>query len=171
MVQTLMLQPELFALVGIGIFLALSLLTYLLGGRFPKKLSYIYQIGAFLGFLCLVISRFIFFGSDESIRLWYCYSYLIAALANIIGANIWLVFPKHQFRISKIWSIVFTLPSVFVAVLFVTEYGFGQTVMWSIIEQISVFTATVGLGIGTGILLISQIKHRSLRSHTEEVTY
>ncbi len=171
MAQALTLQPELFALVGIGVFLALSLLTYVLEGRFPRKLPYIYQIGAFLGFLCLVVSKFDFFGFDESVRLWYCYIYLTAALANIIGTNVWLVFPKRQFRISRIWSIAVTLPSVFSAVLFVTEYGLGQTMMWPLIEQASIFAFVVALGTGTGILLVSRIQRRSPESLTEEVTY
>jgi hypothetical protein len=171
MTQSLTLQPELFALVGIGVFLALSLLTYLLEGRFPKKLPFIYQIGAFLGFLCLVVSRFVFFGFDESVRLWYCYSYLIAALTNIIGTNVWLVFPKRQFRISRILSMAVTLPLVFAAALFVTEYGFGQTMMWPLIQQASMFASVVALDTGTVILLAIRVRNRSPRLHAKEVTY
>jgi hypothetical protein len=171
MAYPLTVQPELFALVGIGAFIALSLLTYLLEGRFPKKLPLVYQIAAFLGFVCLVVSRFVFFGINETVRLWYCYGYLFAALANIIGMNVYLVVPKHQFRISRIWSIAFTLPSVVAGVFFVTEYGLGQTMMWPLIEQASTFAFLAALATGTGILLVSRISHRSTGSPTKEVTY
>jgi hypothetical protein len=171
MTQSLTLQPEFFALVGIGVFLALSLLTYLLEGRFPKKLPYIYQIGAFLGFLCLLVSRFVFFGVDGSVRLWYCYGYLIAALANIIGTNVCLVFPKRQFTTSKIWSFAVTLPLVFAAALFVTEYGFGQTMIWPLIEQAGMFAFVVALDTVTGILFAMRIRSRLPSSHAKEVIY
>ena len=53
------IQPELFALAGVFLFLALSLLTYFGEDRFPRKLPYIYQVAASFGLLFLVVSRFV----------------------------------------------------------------------------------------------------------------
>jgi len=42
------LLPEVFTLIGINLFLVLSLVIFLLDNSFPKVMSYVYQVVALL---------------------------------------------------------------------------------------------------------------------------
>jgi hypothetical protein len=161
------IQPELFALAGVFIFLALSLLTYFGEDRFPRKLPYIYQIAAAFGLLFLVVSRFILPELEESARLWYCYGYLVAVLANTVGTNIYLAVPKRQYKISKKWSAAVTFPSVLISSFFVAQYGLTQISLVSSIEEITLISSCVVIATCAGILVFQRISHAPLhRVHT-----
>jgi thiol:disulfide interchange protein len=153
------IQPQLFALVGVFLFLALSLLTYFGEDRFPKKLPYIYQVAAFFGLLILVVSRFVLPELEESTRLWYCYGYLIAVLANVIGTNVYLTVPKRQYKTSRNWSAIVTFPSILISTYFVAEYGLMQTSLVSSLEQITVLVSCVAIATCGGILVFKRISH------------
>lgn len=177
MTYPMQIPPELFSLVGVGIFLALSLLTYFGENRFPRKLPYIYQIAALLGLLLLVTSKFVFPQLDESIRLWYCYGYLIAALANIVGTNIYLAVPKRQHNVSRMWSLVVTFPSILASTYFVVQYGLSQTTLmsstftWLTISQITVAALGAATAICVGIAVIHRISRAELHPSVDrEVT-
>jgi len=165
------IQPQLFALVGVFLFLALSLLTYPGEDRFPKKLPYIYQVAAFFGLLILVVNRFVLPELEESTRLWYCYGYLVAVLANIIGTNVYLTVPKRQYKTSRNWSAVVTFPSILISTYFVAEYGFTQTSLMPSIEQITVLVSCAAIATCAGILFSKRISHALFRNvHIREVT-
>ncbi|MDH5782729.1 MAG: hypothetical protein OEZ35_03585, partial [Candidatus Bathyarchaeota archaeon] len=51
------MQPEFFALLGVNVFLAISLLTCLLDKYFPGSIPYMYQLAALTGFGQLLISK------------------------------------------------------------------------------------------------------------------
>ena len=153
------IPPELFALVGVFLFLALSLLTYLGEDRFPKKLPYIYQAAASFGLLSLVISRFVLPELEESTRLWYCYGYLIAVLANVIGTNIYLTVPKRQYKTSRKWSAIVTFPSIMISTYLVAQYGLTQASLVPSIEQITVMVSSVAIATCAGILVFKRISH------------
>jgi hypothetical protein len=161
------IQPELFALAGVFLFLALSLLTYFGEDRFPRKLPYIYQVAASLGLLFLVVSRFILPELEESTRLWYCYGYLIAVLANTVGTNIYLAVPKRQYKISKKWSAAVTFPSILISSFFVAQYGLTQTSLVPSIAQITLMASCVAIATCAGILVFLRISNAPLhRVHT-----
>jgi hypothetical protein len=161
------IQPELFALAGVFLFLALSLLTYFGEDRFPRKLPYIYQIAASFGLLFLVVSRFILPVLEESTRLWYCYGYLIAVLANTVGTNIYLAIPKRQYKISKKWSAAVTFPSILISSFFVAQYGLTQTSLVPSIAQITLMASCAALATCAGILVFQRISHAPFhRVHT-----
>ena len=165
------IQPELFAFTGVFLFLALSLLTYFGENRFPRKFPYIYQIAASFGLLFLLISRFILPELAEPTRLWYCYGYLIAALANTLGANIYLVMPKRQYKISRKWSAAVTFPSILISTYFVAQYGFTQASLVALIAQITVIVSFVAVATCAGILVFQRILHAPLSSSAHrEVT-
>jgi hypothetical protein len=117
------LQPEFFALLGIDLFLAISLLTCLLDRHFPWQLPYIYQLAALAGFGQLLVSReFItFFG--EYMRFWYSLLYLIVALANIIAVNIYLGIMKKLLNYAKVFMVAVTFPTLLLAVFFLSNYA------------------------------------------------
>ena len=156
------IQPELFALAGVFIFLALSLLTYFGEGRFPKKLPYIYQVAASFGLLFLVVSRFVLPELGETMRLWYCYGYLIAALANTVGANVYLAMPKRECKMSRKWSVVVTFPSILISTYFVAKYGLTQTSLVPSIAEITVTASCAAIATCAGVLAFQRISHALL---------
>jgi hypothetical protein len=157
------IQPELFALAGVFLFLALSLLTYFGENRFSKKLPYIYLVTASFGLLFLIVSRFILTELEEPTRRWYCYGYLIAALANAVGTNIYLAVPKRQYKMSRNWSAAVTFPSILISTYFVAQYGLTQTSLLSAIAQITVIVSCVAIATCAGILVFQRISHAPLR--------
>jgi hypothetical protein len=117
------LQPEFFALLGIDLFLAVSLLTCLLDRHFPWQLPYVYQLAALAGFGQLLVSReFIaFFG--EYMRFWYSLLYLIVALANIIAINVYLGIMKKLISHAKVFMLTVTFPALAFASFFIANYA------------------------------------------------
>jgi len=157
MAPSAQIRPELFALAGIFLFLALSLLTYFGEDRFPRKLPYIYQVAASFGLLFLIVNRFVLPELEEPTRLWYCYGYLIAALANTVGANIYLTVPKRQYKISRMWLATITLPSTMISTYFVAQFGLMQTSLVSSIEQITVMAFCAAIATCAGIIVFQRI--------------
>lgn len=117
------LQPEFFALLGIDIFLAISLLTCLLDKHFPWQLPYVYQLAALVGFGHLLISKEFMPTFAEYMRFWYSFLYLAVALANIVSLNLYLGFIKKLFNYAKIFMISITFPTIFVAIFFLSNYS------------------------------------------------
>ncbi len=117
------IQPEFFALLGIDLFLAVSLLTCLLDRHFPWQLPYIYQLAALAGFGHLLVSKefIVFFG--EYMRFWYSILYLTVALANIIAINIYLGIMKKLLNYAKVFMLTVTLPALTLAAFFVSNYA------------------------------------------------
>jgi len=117
------LQPEFFALLGIDLFLAISLLTCLLDRHFPWQLPYIYQLAALAGFGQLLVSKefLTFFG--EYMRFWYSLLYLIVALANIIAVNAYLGIMKKLLNYAKVFMFTVTFPALSLAAFFLSNYA------------------------------------------------
>jgi hypothetical protein len=151
-VTSFVLQPEFFALLGIDLFLLLSMLSCLLDERFPKAIPYIYQLAAIYGFGHLLISRNFLDMFGEYTRFWYSFLYLVIALANIVAVNVYFAVLKRQNTIAKIWSVAVTFPSILVAVYFVTIYSSMQNSMPSIVSQISLLISASVVGISLIIL-------------------
>jgi hypothetical protein len=154
---TFTLQPEFFALMGIDLFLVLSLLTCLLDERFPKPIPYIYQIAAVYGFGDILISRNFMDIFGEYTRFWYSFLYLIVALANIIAVNVYFAILKRQYTVSMIWSGAVTLPSILVTLYFMTQYSSMQNYMPSITQQLGLLISASALAITISILIVLSI--------------
>jgi hypothetical protein len=151
-VTSFVLQPEFFALLGIDLFLLLSLLSCLFDEKFPKAIPYIYQLAAIYGFGHLLISRNFLDMFGEYTRFWYSFLYLAIALANIVAMNIYFALVKRQNTIAKIWSGAITFPSILVAVYFVVQYSSMQNSMPSIMLQISLLISACVMGMSLSIL-------------------
>ncbi|MGB9671521.1 MAG: hypothetical protein ACPLZY_00060 [Candidatus Norongarragalinales archaeon] len=117
------LQPEFFALVGIDLFLAMSLLTCLLDRHFPWQLPYVYQLAALAGFGHLLVSREFMMAFGEYMRFWYSLLYLAIALANIIAVNAYLGVIKKLMNYAKVFMAAVTLPTLTLAVFFLSNYA------------------------------------------------
>ncbi len=117
------LQPEFFALLGIDLFLAVSLLTCLLDRHFPWHLPYLYQVAALAGFGQLIVSREFMLSFGEYMRFWYSLLYLVVALANIIAVNVYLGVVKKLMNYAKVFVFTVTAPALFVTGFFVATYS------------------------------------------------
>jgi len=116
------LLPEFFAILGTDIFLAMSLLTCLLDQYFPKGVPYVYQIVALAGFGHLMVSRSFMPVFGEYMRFWYCFFYLLVAVANVIAANVYLAASKKLWTLAKAFFGAVTAPITLAVVFFVSNY-------------------------------------------------
>jgi hypothetical protein len=117
------LQPEFFALLGIDLFLAVSLLTCLLDRHFPWQLPYVYQLAALAGYGQLLVSKefMAFFG--DYMRFWYSLIYLTVALANIVAVNAYLGIIKKLVNYAKVFMFTVTFPALSLTTLFLSNYA------------------------------------------------
>jgi hypothetical protein len=117
------LLPEFFALFGIDLFLMLSLLTCLLDERFPKAVPYAYQVAALAGFGHLMISKDFLIVFGEYTRFWYCFLYLVVALANTVAINLYLGIVKKLLNYARVFMFTVTFPALSLAILFLFNYA------------------------------------------------
>jgi hypothetical protein len=117
------LQPEFFALLGIDLFLAVSLLTCLLDRHFPWALPYVYQLAALAGFGQLIVSREFIALFGDYMRFWYSLLYLIVALANIVAVNAYLGIVKKLLNYAKVFAFSVTFPSLSLTAFFLSNYA------------------------------------------------
>jgi len=117
------LQPEFFTLLGIDLFLAISLLTCLQDEKFPWSIPYVYQLAALTGFGHMLISREFLTLFSEYMRFWYSITYLTVALGNIIALNIYLAVTKKLIRAAQFYFMLVTTPAIVVSALFISSYA------------------------------------------------
>jgi hypothetical protein len=147
------LPPEVFTLIGINLFLVLSLLTNLLGNRFPKALLYIYQVAALFGLEYLLISKAYLMQVEESTRFWYSFAYLTTALTSVVAANFYVAAEKRLWTIAKAWFGAFSFPSILAAVFFVVQYDSMRGSIFSLTPQIGLVVLAFAVGIGLTVSL------------------
>jgi len=158
------LLPEFFALLGIDVFLMLSLLSCLLDNRLPKAIPYIYQIAALVGYGHLLISKEFFVIFGEYMRFWYCFIYLLVALSNIVAVNIYLAVASGQWGLAKIWSGAVTFPTIVISMFFVSNYSFVQeTTLPQLTLQIGLVVSALVMGISICLLLSPESMRNAFR--------
>jgi len=158
------LLPEFFALLGIDLFLMLSLLSCLLDDRMPKALPYVYQIAALAGFGHLLVSRNFFTVFGDYMRFWYCFIYLLVSLANIVAVNIYFAAVKKQWTLAKVWFGAVSFPTILISVFFVSDYCYLHGVHFPPFLQIALVVSAVIMGTSFAILLST----KTLRSQSKE---
>jgi hypothetical protein len=139
------LQPEFFALLGIDLFLAISLLTCLLDKHFPWALPYIYQLAALAGFGQLIVSREFIAVFGDYMRFWYSLLYLIVALANIIAVNVYLGIMKKLLNYARVFTFTVTFPALTLTAFFLSNYAEIATHPLIMTPQISWEATFVGI--------------------------
>jgi len=158
------LLPEFFALLGIDLFLMLSLLATLLDDRMPKALPYIYQIAALVGFGHLLVSKNFFTVFGEYMRFWYNFIFLLVALANIVAVNVYFGLVNKQWTIAKFWSGAVTFPAILISIFFVANYGFLQGMSFPLFLQIALVLSAIIMGTSVAIFLSPEVlRNRSGR--------
>jgi ABC-type tungstate transport system substrate-binding protein len=147
------LLPEFFALLGIDLFLMLSLLTCLLDDRMPKALPYIYQLAALTGYGHLLISKNFLTIFGDYMRFWYCFVYLLVCLANIVAVNIYFAAVKKQWTLAKVWSGAVSFPTIFISIFFLSNYGYLHGISLSMFLQIALVVSAIIMGTSVAMFL------------------
>jgi hypothetical protein len=120
--------PEVFVLVGITVFVALSLLTSLFDCSFPAVVPYVYQIAALAGFGQIWMS-YAFFCFFVEPRFWCSLLYLVVALCNIIAVNVYIAIKKKLLSGAVAFLGTVTVPAFFISFLSVSAY-FNGLAIW-----------------------------------------
>jgi len=167
-------MPEFFALLGVDVFLAMSLLTCLLDKRFPGAVPYMYQIAALVGFGHLLISREFMAMFGDYVRFWYCFIYLTVAIANVIVLNVYIGVRERPSTLAKVFFGTATIPIIFVSLFFVSGYANYTTYPLPLLPQIPLEYIFVGLLVcavvlGIGILLALRPKIVGKKSKKEVI--
>ena len=122
------LLPEFFMLLGIDVFLAMSLLSALLDDDLPSPLQYLFQGAALLGLGQLFLSQgFINSGvygrePTDPTRFWISAIYLAAAVSNVLGLNIYLAVVRRKMTLASTFSGTVTVPTMMTSMFFVSSF-------------------------------------------------
>ena len=156
--------PEFFALLGIDIFLMLSLLSCLLDDWVPKAIPYIFQIAALVGYGHLLISKEFFVIFGEYMRFWYCFLYLLVALSSIVAVNVYFAVAKRQWTLAKIWSGAVTFPTVVISMFFVSNYTSVQEATLPLLTlQVGLVVSALVMGVSICLLLSPEAMRNAFR--------
>jgi hypothetical protein len=117
------LQPEFFILLGIDLFLAMSLLSCLLDKHFPWHLPYLYQVASLAGFGQLIVAKEFMAVFGDYMRFWFSLLYLAIALANIAAVNVYLGVIKKMANYAKVFLLAVSFPSFAVVSFFLADYS------------------------------------------------
>ena len=149
-----LLLPEFFTLLAINLFQMLSMLTCLLEERLPKAVPYIYQIASLAGYANMLISKSFFMVFDEYMRFWYCFIYLLVALANIVAINVYFAVSRKLWSLAKVWASAVTFPTVLISMFFVSNYSITQgTELPLLFLQIGLVLSAMFMGVCISIFL------------------
>lgn len=127
------LVPEFFTLLGIEIFLAISILSGLLDRQLPSRLQYLFQGLAGLGFAQLLVSTGMVSGpsSTYQIRFWDSIIYLGFALSSVVGTNVYLFAGRRGVTVASAFSSAVTVPFLMVSALFILSFLGSRDVTFS----------------------------------------
>ena len=112
------LVPEFFVLLGIDIFLAMSLLSHFLDDDLPSRLQYFFQVAAIVGLGELLMSQ----GFVNLTRFWASIVYLVSALSSVVGVNVYLGLPRRRMDIASTFSETVTVPILMTSALFISSF-------------------------------------------------
>jgi hypothetical protein len=139
------LQPEFFLLLGIDLFLAISLLSCLLDKHLPWQLPYLYQVASLAGFGQLIVAKEFMAAFGDYTRFWFSILYLAIALANIAAINIYIGIVKKMRLHAKAFTLTVAFPSFALSVFFLTSYFSGATHPVAIFPAVSPEITFVGI--------------------------
>ncbi|MEM3829015.1 MAG: hypothetical protein QXP36_07375 [Conexivisphaerales archaeon] len=122
-----MFPPELFILVGVNVFVALSLLTSIFDGLFPAAVPYVFQIAALAGFGQIWMNYAFLFYFVES-RFWCSALYLFVAVISVIAVNLHIAIRKRLLSAAVGFFGAFTIPIIFLSYFFVSSCVNGLVV-------------------------------------------
>jgi hypothetical protein len=139
------LQPEFFLLLGIDLFLAISLLSCLLDKHFPWQLPYLYQVASLAGFGQLIVAKEFMTLFGDYMRFWFSLLYLIVALANIVAINVYLGVIKKLLNYAKTFLLTVSFPSFAIVAFFLASYSAGAAHPIAVFPQVSWEATFIGI--------------------------
>jgi hypothetical protein len=139
------LQPEFFLLLGIDLFLVVSLLSCLLDKHFPWQLPYLYQVASLAGFGQLIVSKEFIAVFDGYMRFWFSFLYLTVALVNIVAVNIYLGLVKKLVNYAKVLMFTVSFPALAVAAFFLASYSSVASHAMVMFPPVSCETTFIGI--------------------------
>jgi hypothetical protein len=139
------LQPEFFLLLGIDLFLAISLLSCLLDKHLPWQLPYLYQVVSLAGFGQLIVAKEFMAMFGDYTRFWFSLLYLIIALANILAINLYLGVIKKMLTYAKAFLLTVSFPSFAIVAFFLASYSAGITHPITIFPEVSWEATFIGI--------------------------
>lgn len=127
------LVPEFFTLLGIEIFLAISVLSGLLDRQLPSRLQYIFQGLGGLGLAQLLVSIGMVSGpaSTYQTRFWVSIIYLGFALSCVVGTNVYLFVGRRGVTVASAFSSAVTVPFLMVSALFILSFVGSRDITFS----------------------------------------
>ncbi len=147
------LLPEFFMILGIDIFLAMSLLSALLDDDLPSSLQYLFQGAAVLGLGQLFMNEGLInggiFGRDptDPTRFWISVIYLASAVSNVIGLNVYLVAVRRKMTLASAFSGAVTVPTLITSAFFITSFMSGGELTLLAVTMLVVSALVGGLSI------------------------
>ena len=112
-------MPEFFDLLGIVIFLAISLVSALLDEEFPSILQYLFQGAAIAGLGILLLSQ----GRSptDPIRFWIGLGYISLAVSCEAGLSVYLAAVRRSMALSSALTGTVTAPTFMVSAIFASS--------------------------------------------------
>jgi len=87
-------------------------------------------------------------------RFWYCFLYLLVALANIVAVNVYLAVARGQWNLAKIWSGAVTFPTIVISMFFISNYTFVQEATLPLLTlQVGLVVSALVMGVSICLLL------------------
>ena len=166
------LQPEFFLMLGIDLFLMISLLSCLLDKHFPRYLPYLYQFASLVGFGQLLTSKEFMTTFGDYTRFWFSLLYLFVALANIVAVNAYLGLIKKMLSYAKTFTVAVSFPSFALTAFFLANYLSVAThplLLFATIPWEATFIAlfafdTLVVGLGTYVFFKPKLWHITFSS-------
>ena len=146
------LLPEFFMLLGIGVFLAMSFLSFLLDDEMPSSFQYLFQGAAIVGLGLLFTSRglvntgFLGRAPTDITRFWLSVVYLASAVSIVIGLNVYLAAVRRKIDLASIFSGTVTVPIFMISALFVSSFLASG-------GNVSLTPATIGMLAVAGLVI------------------
>jgi hypothetical protein len=156
---------ELLILIGINVFVALSLLTSLFDAPFPTAVPYVYQIAALVGFGLLWVNYAFLFSFIEA-RFWCSMLYLIIAVANTFAINIYIAFMTELLGYAGVFLGAVTIPTFFISFLSVSSYVNGIVIpmpLLPIVPLESIYIVLIACVVILGFSMVVSLEPRMLR--------
>jgi hypothetical protein len=153
------LLPEFLTLLGIEVFVAMSLLSVLLNRDIPTSAQWLFQGAAGLGLGQLVVTEG--FGTSSVIdasRFWISIFYLTLSVCSVAGTNVYLAVVRRKTAIASAFSGTITTPTVSVSVLVVSSYLSGIDVSFTPFTIVIFIVPALLVGLSTYGLLNKAFK-------------
>lgn len=128
-----MFPPELFILVGVNIFVALSLLSSIFDEPFPTATPYIFQVAALTGF-GQIWASFTFLYSFMEVRFWCSMLYLFVVVIGVAAVNLYIAINRRLVNAAGVLLGAFTIPTILIFFLLVSAYLNGLPV-WMLVQS------------------------------------